>query len=161
VLDLARRGTLDVVTDPIASPTGFPFKILQLPDSLSQAELQGERRRQCDLGYLRHAYQRGDGSLGWRCPAERVDAYVQKGGAVEETVGRQCLCNALLANVGLAQTRDDGAVELPLVTSGDDVAQIARFLSSPDAASYAASYAASDVIAHLLSHAASAQPAAT
>lgn len=147
VLEMARQGTLDVVTDPVASPTGFPFKILQLPGTLSQVELQAERRRQCDLGYLRHAYQRADGSLGWRCPAERAAAYVQKGGAADDTIGRQCLCNALLANVGLGQTRADGTVERPLVTSGDDVCQILRFLPTADAASYTAH----DVISHLLS----------
>ena len=30
-----------------------------------------------------------------------------KGGKVEDTVGRKCLCNALLANIGHAQTRKD------------------------------------------------------
>jgi hypothetical protein len=32
-----------------------------------------------------------------------------------------CLCNALTASVGLAQTRKDGSVDLPLVTLGDDL----------------------------------------
>lgn len=146
VLDLARQGTIDVFTDPVASPTGFPFKIVQLPGSLSDVKLREERRRECDLGYLRHAFERADGSLGWRCSAERVAAYVQKGGAEEETTGRLCLCNALLANVGLGQLRDDGVEERSLVTSGEDVRQLARLLPSPTATGYSAR----DVIKYLL-----------
>jgi ABC-2 type transport system permease protein len=40
----------------------------------------------------------------------------RKGGDVAEIPGRVCLCNALTASVGLAQTRKDGSVALPLVT---------------------------------------------
>jgi hypothetical protein len=47
-----------------------------------------------------------------------VDDYVRKGGDEADTEGRSCLCNALLANIGLAQQRDD-ATELPLYTGGD------------------------------------------
>ena len=46
--------------------------------------------------------------------------YLRKGGAIEDTVGRKCLCNALAANVGLAQTRKDGFVEPTLVTLGSN-----------------------------------------
>jgi len=35
-------------------------------------------------------------------------------------VGKVCLCNALLANIGLEQVRADGYVEPPLITLGDD-----------------------------------------
>lgn len=151
VLERVRQGTVDVVTDPIASPTGFPFKVVQLSGTLSQAEQQAGRARVCDLGYLRHAYPREDGSLGWRCPAEKVAAFVQKGGAASETEGRQCLCNALLANVGLAQVRGDQTEELPLVTSGDDVKNLAPLLP----ASPALGYSAHDVIRYLMGEAAS------
>ena len=47
--------------------------------------------------------------------------YVAKGGKIEDTVGRKCLCNALLANIGHAQLRKDGTVEPALVTVGDDL----------------------------------------
>ncbi len=33
-------------------------------------------------------------------------------------MGRLCLCNALMANVGLGQTRATGYVEKPLITLG-------------------------------------------
>ena len=97
------------------------------------------------MGYLRTAYRKDDGKIGWRCPAEPVDDYVRKGGAAEDTVGRKCLCNSLMANVGLGQIQRQGAPELTLITSGDDVSDVARFL--PPGAD---SYTAVDVIRHLL-----------
>ena len=145
-IELVRRGAADVVTDPLASPTGFPFKVLQLEGSLSDAELAAQRRLTCDLGYLRRAYRREDGGVGWRCPAEDVDAFVRKGGAPGETAGRKCICNALLANVGLAQLRGDGSAELPLVTCGDGIDAIAPLIATGDG-----SYSAEEVVEHLLS----------
>jgi hypothetical protein len=50
-----------------------------------------------------------------------------------------------MANIGLGQTRPSGATEPLLVTSGDDVATVARFL--PEGAD---SYTAADVIDYLL-----------
>ncbi len=145
VIDGSRNGTLQVYTDAIASPTGFPFKVLQLSDTLSNERVYEKRTRICDLGYLRHAYQREDNSIGWRCPAEPVDDYVKKGGDVADTVGRKCLCNSLIANVGLPQIQRNGEVEGTLVTSGDDAERVARF--SPDGST---SYSAADVINYLL-----------
>jgi len=43
---------------------------------------------------------------------------VRKGGDEPDTEGRSCLCNALMANIGLPQYRDD-YTELPLYTGGD------------------------------------------
>jgi nitronate monooxygenase len=146
VRDMARRGAVDVRTDPSASPTGFPFKVLSLSNSLSEASHFEQRDRVCDLGYLRHAYRRDDGSLGWRCPSEPVEAYVGKGGDPADTCGRKCVCNGLMANIGVGQLRRDGRSELPLVTTGDAVSDISRFLPTPGAASYSAD----DVISHLL-----------
>jgi hypothetical protein len=59
--------------------------------------------------------------VGYRCPAEPVHVYLRKGGAIEDTVGRVCLCNALTANVELGQTRPDGYSEEALLTLGADV----------------------------------------
>lgn len=147
VLALSAARTLRVFTDPTASPTGFPFKLVRLPGTLADAETPGRQVRVCDLGYLRRAYKRPDGTLGWRCSAEPVDDFLRKGGAEQETAGRQCLCNALLANIGMGQVRgeSDGGIELPLVTSGDDVVEVARFLKSG-----AATYSAAAVIDSLL-----------
>lgn len=121
LLTRLRTGTLEIRTDPYASPTGFPFKVAQIPGTLSDPEVLEARPRLCDLGYLRTPYLRETGAVGYRCPAEPVHVYVRKGGAAEETTGRACLCNALTADVGLGQERADGYVELGLVTLGADV----------------------------------------
>ncbi len=126
VLAAAARHEVEVFTDPRASPTGYPFKVVRWPGDPAGGAAE-PRERICDLGYLRTAYQRPDGRIGYRCPAEPVEDYVRKGGRVEDTVGRRCLCNGLMANVGHAQERGDGVVEPPLITSGDDLAAIGRF----------------------------------
>jgi NAD(P)H-dependent flavin oxidoreductase YrpB (nitropropane dioxygenase family) len=145
VLDLCRRGEADVLTAERASPTGFPFKTVELAASLSDPEAYGARRRVCDLGYLRIPFKRKDGRTGYRCPAEPVPTFVSKGGEEEETMGRKCLCNALMANVGFAQPRGEGALEGPLLTSGEDLRQVGEFLNGRE------SYSAKDVIDYLLS----------
>jgi hypothetical protein len=86
-----------------------------------------------------------NGRVGYRCPAEPVDTYVAKGGALEETVGRKCLCNALMADIGYGQVRDSGEVERPLLTSGDDLESILRFSQGRT------EYSAGDVVDYLLS----------
>lgn len=120
-------GEARVFTDPVASPTGFPFKVAELEGTLSDEDVYRRRERMCDLGFLREPYQREDGSIGYRCPAEPESVFERKGGNPEDTVGRKCLCNALTANVGLAQRLPSGGTELPLVTLGDDLADVSRF----------------------------------
>jgi nitronate monooxygenase len=145
VLTAAARGEVEVRTDPRASPTGYPFKVVSWPDDPAAAY---KRARVCDLGYLRTAFRTPEGKLEYRCASEPINAYVAKGGAVEETEGRKCLCNALMANIGLAQTRDDGALEPPLLTSGDDLIHIGAFLDGRTR------YSVADVIAYLMAGAA-------
>lgn len=131
------RGEGDVFTDPQASPTSFPFKVATLDGTLSEAGAYAARERVCDLGYLRRAYRKDDGTLGYRCPAEPVEDYVRKGGKAEDTVGRKCLCNSLLANIGLGQRRKNGYEEPPLLTAGDDLACVrARLGPGPGRMSY-------------------------
>ena len=130
-------GDGDVFTDPVASPTGFPFKVAELVGTLSEEAAYGERPRLCDLGYLRRAYRRADGTLDYRCPSEPVDDYVRKGGRAEDTVGRKCLCNALVTNIGMGQRRADGYEELPMLTAGDDIACVRAYIT-PDHLSYRA-----------------------
>ena len=135
----AQAGSAKVFTDPYVSPTGFPFKVAQLEGTSSEASVYQARNPVCDLGYLREPYAMPDGSLGYRCAAEPVATYVAKGGKEEDTVGRKCLCNALLANVGHPQLRKDGSVEPPLLTVGDEVGEIAQFLA-PGESSYSAAH---------------------
>lgn len=153
--DLRRRVTdrsrePHVFTDAVASPTGFPFKVLSIPGTLSDPELYSDRVRQCDLGYLREAFERPDGSIGWRCAAEDPETYEKRGGSPMETVGRKCLCNGLMANIGLAQLRPDGSEELPLLTCGDDLGGVLDL-----AASRGGAYSAGDVIDSILATGAS------
>jgi NAD(P)H-dependent flavin oxidoreductase YrpB (nitropropane dioxygenase family) len=145
VLVRSRTEPVRVHTDLRASPTGFPFKVVQLEGTVSSESVYLSRERVCDLGYLRTAYRMENGRIGYRCPAEPVDTYVSKGGALEDTVGRKCLCNALMADIGYGQLRDGGEVERPLLTSGDDLESILRFTQGRT------EYAASDVIDYLLS----------
>lgn len=128
---LGRLGTGDVTvrTDPLASPTGFPFKVVSLPGTLSDSDAYASRPRLCDLGYLRVPYEREPGKVGYRCPGEPVSAYVRKGGARADTVGRKCLCNGLTATIGLGQTRRDGYQEPAVVTLGADLEGAAQLLA--------------------------------
>jgi len=125
---MSRAGDARAFTDPLASPTGFPFKVVPVPGTVAEPATYAARERICDLGYLRTPYRRGDGAIGYRCPAEPAEDYVRKGGRLEDTLGRRCVCNGLVASVGFAQTRPDAKVEPALVTAGNDVASVAGFL---------------------------------
>jgi len=153
LLSQATTSSGQVFTDPLASPTGFPFKVALIQGSYSDPEVAAARTRVCDIGLLRESYATPDGKIGYRCSAEPVANYVAKGGKVEETVGRKCLCNALMANIGYQQIRRDGSVEPALVTIGDDLNTVAQFLAPGQA-----SYNAADVVKSLLSLAAGAVP---
>jgi nitronate monooxygenase len=146
LLAQAVAGTGEVFTDPLASPTGYPFKVALIQGSYSDPVVTAARTRVCDLGYLREPYATPDGNIGYRCAAEPVANYLSKGGKIEETVGRKCLCNSLMANIGFEQTRKDGFVEPALVTIGDDLNTVAQFLAPGRT-----SYSAADVVASLLS----------
>ena len=140
VLDHAARGAVSVRTDARVSPTGYPFKVVEWAADPAAGV---ERERVCDLGYLREAYQAPNGRVAFRCAGEPVDTYLKKGGAFEDTVGRGCLCNSLLATAGHPQRREFGA-EPPIVTSGDDLVNIGEFLQGRSR------YAAADVLEYLL-----------
>lgn len=134
-----------IFTDPRSSPTGFPFKAARIPGSISEPATYMARKRICDLGYLRHLYKKPDGTVGQRCPAEPVNDYVKKGGLEEDTVGRKCLCNSLMADIGMAQIQAGGAKEVHLLTAGDDLNNVGRMMKPGKE-----SYGAKDVINYLL-----------
>ncbi|WAM00495.1 nitronate monooxygenase [Streptomyces sp. Je 1-369] len=131
----ARAGTLRVRNDPMASPTGFPFKVAGVPGTLSDPAVRAARRRVCDLGYLRVPHRTAKGAVGYRCPAEPEAAYRRKGG-VDDAEGRLCLCNGLLAAVGLGQRHPAGRDEPPVVTLGQDLDFVADL--SPEGGPYRA-----------------------
>jgi nitronate monooxygenase len=143
VLCAVRSESVHVTTSTSASSTGYPFKVASIEGTLSEDDVYNDRVRVCDLGYLREAYLKDDGSVGYRCPSEPIEVFVTKGGAVEDTVDRVCLCNALMATAGYGQIRSKGLRELPIVTSGDCTNELAVLLRDRS------DYGASDVIAFL------------
>lgn len=135
VVEAARAGTLDIFTDPKASPTGFPFKVARLGGSMADREGAALRERVCDLGFLRVLAECG-GRVVARCPGEPLEEFCAKGGAAAEAEGRMCVCNGLMATIGLGQVRR-GGIEPFLVTAGNDAVELGRWLE-PGKESYTA-----------------------
>jgi nitronate monooxygenase len=135
---------IKVRTDHLVSPTGYPFKVVQLEGTMSDPQVSQNRERLCNLGLLRHLYKNEDGKIVYRCSSEPVDQYLEKGGELEETVGKNCLCNNLCATAGYPQYRKDEYVEPPLVTAGDGLAGIGKYIKPSNH-----SYTAQDVLDYL------------
>jgi hypothetical protein len=74
-----------------------------------------------------------------------VDDFVRKGGALAETHGRQCVCNGLVATIGMAQILEDQTEDLPLLTAGNDLNSLGCFLETGRD-----SYSAAEVVRRLL-----------
>jgi NAD(P)H-dependent flavin oxidoreductase YrpB (nitropropane dioxygenase family) len=144
ILQRVADGQTSVRTDPRASPTTFPFKVFQFPESLSDAAVYRGRKRTCDAGMLRTPFKTESGGVGYRCPAESETLFAKKGGRPQNTVGRMCLCNGLLATIGLGAVRPGGYREPPLITLGAHVSDLRAFLPAGRT-----SYTAADVIARL------------
>lgn len=137
----ASRDELIVRTSARVSPTGFPFQVAQISGTLSDADVYQARPRICDLGYLRELACDPEGELVFRCPAESVARYTKNGGKEEDTVGRMCLCNALLSARGLGQRRGE-YLEPPLVTLGKEIPLFMKERGAP--------YSVAEVIGYLL-----------
>jgi NAD(P)H-dependent flavin oxidoreductase YrpB (nitropropane dioxygenase family) len=145
VIEQALSTGLVVRADPRTSPTGFPFKVADLAGTVAEAQVYDKRDRVCDAGYLRAPYRKHGSEIGYRCPAEPLPTYLRKGGKMAETVGRCCLCNGLIAAIGLGQRRRDGTEEPPIVTIGQDLSFLPRLVASGRGP-----YRAADVVAYLL-----------
>lgn len=140
------RGILDIRTDPLASPSGYPFKVAQVEGTLADPAVLSARPRICDIGYLREMYDSGS-ELGLRCPSEPPDDFVAKGGRIEDTTGRICLCNGLFAAIGLGQIQPKTEyIETPVLTLGDDTSFLHVLMRDEDD-----SYGAADVLRYLRS----------
>jgi NAD(P)H-dependent flavin oxidoreductase YrpB (nitropropane dioxygenase family) len=155
ILDALKRETDDaaLVQTTLVSPTGFPFKVVQLQGTLADEAVFAARPRVCDIGLLQ---QRGlskpdaDGArqLFQRCPAAPVAGFVSRRGLARNTEDRRCLCNGLLACVGLGQVSQQQGelVEEPaIVTLGnhlDGIRRLSRQGQTP--------YWARDVVADIL-----------
>ncbi len=150
ILSQAAHGGVQVRSNWRVSPTGFPFRVVDVSGSLSDPEVYEDRRRVCDLGALRTPYVTENGAIGYRCPAEPLAAYSRvKGGREQNTEGRTCLCNGLLATAGLPQFRTKaGYEEPPIVTAGSDFRAVEDLMQRvPDGTAF---YSAGDVIDYLL-----------
>jgi nitronate monooxygenase len=136
ILNELKKGTADtdLVRTTMFSPTGFPFKVVQLEGTLAKNEVYAGRRRVCDIGLLQ---QRGlskpaaDGTrrIFQRCSAAPVAGFISKRGLEFNTTDRRCLCNGLLACVGLGQisNQDGEMIEEPaIVTLGNHLDGIRR-----------------------------------
>lgn len=130
IVRLLAEGPLAVKADGTVSPTGFPFKVAQVPGTLSEESVYLGRKRRCDVAQLQAAYLTPEGRLDFRCPAEPIEDFIRKGGRAKNTEGRVCLCNGLLATGGLAQVRPDGYVEPPIVTLGEDLSAVRKLLAA-------------------------------
>ena len=150
-----RKGTDDasLIRTTMFSPTGFAFKVVQLSETLSEQDVYEARRRVCDLGVLQQwgVTNPTDGSartLMHRCPSAPVGSYVHRRGLERGTDQRRCLCNGLLACVGLGQVQERAGTvteEPAIITLGDHLdgaRRISRQGQSP--------YWAKDVVADIL-----------
>lgn len=153
MLAKAMAGDLVVRNAAYASPTGFPFKMVQLDGSVAEDEVYQSRARICDLSYLRVAYRKAEGSVGYRCSAEPVEAFTRKGGAVADTEGRRCLCNGLMATIGLGQHLGDGTTEPPVLTLGQDLDFLPGLVEA-----VGTHFGAADVVKYIMSELPTGQP---
>ena len=127
-----KKGTedSDLVKTTLFSPTGFPFKVVQLEGTLADDMVYAARSKICDIGLLQ---QRGfskpdaDGKrhLFQRCSAAPIEGFVKKRGLPHNTESRRCLCNGLLSTVGLAQGTNQKE-EPAIVTLGNHLDSIRR-----------------------------------
>ena len=136
ILNQLKKGIDDaaLVKTTLFSPTGFPFKVVQLNDTVANEAVFAARRRVCDLGLL---LRRGlskpaaDGTrrLFQRCRAAPISDFVNKRGLQRNTKDQRCLCNGLISCVGLGQvSKQQGElVEEPaIVTLGNHLGGIRR-----------------------------------
>ena len=140
-------GTLEVKTSATASPSGFPFQVVQLLGTLSEESVYERRERICNLGHLGEAYrkdERDGGGIGFRCPGEPIDAFVRKGGKRADAEGKLCLCNGLGAAAGHGRATR-GGTEPIVLTLGKDLGFYDRIVCRPDG-----SYTADDVVRSIL-----------
>ena len=134
VLEQIWNNSLEVVTEPLMSPTGFPFKVARLAGTLSEQDVREDRELWacCDLGHLvvpiqsKKVVRRGDAQeetseVTMICPAEPLSSFELKGGALARRKGSICLCNGLMSAAGYPAVRGGGKyTEPPVVTIGNE-----------------------------------------
>lgn len=136
ILDALKKepGDAGLVLTTLFSPTGFPFKVVQLEGTLADEAVYSARRRVCDIGLLQQRGlskpdETGHRRIFQRCPAAPLEDFTGKRGLPLNASDRRCLCNGLLACVGLGQTgTQDGALndEPAIVTLGNHLDGVRR-----------------------------------
>ena len=155
ILNALKTGVDDaaLVQTTLFSPTGFPFKVVQLEGTLAKESVYEDRQRVCDIGLLEQrgltkADEDGTRRVFQRCSAAPINGYINKRGLEFNTQERRCLCNGLLSCVGLGQvTSQNGTLteEPAIVTMGNDLTGIRRLSRNGQTI-----YWARDVIADIL-----------
>jgi NAD(P)H-dependent flavin oxidoreductase YrpB (nitropropane dioxygenase family) len=145
ILEKIATKSLHVVTDPHGSPTSFPFKYAELENTISDGDEFAGRVKLCDLGYLRTVVERPGQRIAYRCSGEPDKTFHFKGGEAGATAEKKCLCNALMANIGMPQVRASGYVEHALVTLGSDLSGEEALLEA-----YPNGWSADDAVRFLL-----------
>jgi len=140
----------DLIRTTLFSPTGFPFKVAQLDGTLSDEVVYSSRRRVCDLGFLQKSGLSkpevdGSRSIFQRCPAAPLKDFTSKRGLPFNTDDKRCLCNGLLAGVGLGQINPQYGEEPALVTLGNHLDGIRR-LSRQGQTSYWVNDVVNDIL---------------
>jgi nitronate monooxygenase len=131
-------GELDILTDPLVSPSGFPFKVARICGTLSDNDVRGSIMKVCRHCCLK-TYEEQNGLIEEYCPAGPLGPFLAKGGKLTDTIGRCCLCGALMAAAGLGSGP-------AIVTLGDDAPRICQaIMNGPDD-----SYSAARVFEYLL-----------
>lgn len=136
IISEIKKGTQDaaLVFTTMFSPTGFPFKVVQLNDTLANEAVYSARPRVCDIGLLQQrGFSKPDANgtrqLFHRCPAAPVENFVNKRGLLHNTEGKRCLCNGLISCAGLGQVDSQSGepVEEPaIVTMGNYLGDVRR-----------------------------------
>ena len=155
ILQALKKSTDDsmMVQTTLFSPTGFPFKVVQLDGTLSEETVYNTRTRVCDIGLLQQrgiskAAEDGTRRLFQRCSAAPIEDFIRKRGLPNNTTNKRCLCNGLLSTVGLGQAgiRNGEMKEEPaIITLGNHLQGIRRLSRQGQT-----SYWAKDVIADIL-----------
>jgi nitronate monooxygenase len=158
ILDKIKKGTADedLVLTTLFSPTGFPFKVVQLENTVAKDSVYLDRPRVCDIGLLeQRGFSKpdinGNRILFQRCSAAPVSGFIKKRGLSHNTEERRCLCNGLLSTVGLGQISGQaGAIteEPAIVTLGNHLEGVRR-LSRQGQVSYRVQDVVEDILGNL------------
>lgn len=141
---LAFNGNLKVEADMRASPTGYPFEVAEVPESVSDENVYKKRVRNCLHRVLAATVRGPGGRIFYRCASGPVEQFIRMGGIIPDTEDRKCICEGLLITAGLGFDFDD-CNEPPIITTGKRVEFVKDLMSHEND-----SYTAKQAIRYLL-----------